>query len=775
MPTRTMSTGRRVKVTSLLLAASCLTRMEAQTTTVPSAITVKAGSMQHGALPHPLRPPVPVGRPVVGITFEGGGALGLAHIGVMRWMDEHHIPVDRISGTSMGALIGSLIASGAQPSDLQRLATSGILTSMFTLKPSLDHLSFRRREDRNELPQAFTIGLRGGHVTVGNALLTDDALNAFLSGQLVAYNSDALSFNDLPIPFRCVSTDLTTLRPLVFDSGSLPFAVRASISIPGVFPPVRYKGDILVDGAITDNMPVDVLRNDLHADVTIAVHLADSSFGDNDAQGITGVFARALQAGTSRNEEISRSQSDIQILPAVATFSAADYGKAVELEQAGYVAAEAQRDRLLPYALSNTDWASYEADLASRKRLPPTQISAVRVEAAGAPVPAEVVRRADKLQGQSFHEAQVEALVSDLRGNGAQDAFYSISHAPAEQGAVPAQTTPQDGVVIHLRNNLDGPPYLLFGTDLAAMNANVTSAVFDLRFVDQNLGSYGAELRSDVRLGYLTQLGTEYYQPLGGSPFYVQPHVLYLRQPVYEWLDQKRVAERMLQRAGGGFDVGVTLNRKLQAALQYQAATVRWVLKEGQDESPTQHLSGTTQSAAVHVIYTDRVAEIASPTGTRIDLTAGHLLHTAGSNEAPFADLKARHSFTFLRQNLLILSTQADTYFRNLVADPFRFTLGGPLRLSASSVDEYRGTDTVLGQATYLRRIANLPSGLGQGIYLTTAYEVGSIWSPERHSILRQDQLAGLLLNTPLGALTLGGAIGDAGHRKVFFTFGKVF
>jgi NTE family protein len=117
----------------------------------------------------------------------------------------------------------------------------------------------------------------------------------------------------------------------------------------------------------------------------------------------------------------------------------------------------------------------------------------------------------------------------------------------------------------------------------------------------------------------------------------------------------------------------------------------------------------------------------------------------------------------------------ADTYFRRNVADPLRFTLGGPMRLSASSIDEYRGTDDMLVRAVYLRRIASLPTQLGDGLYISTAYEGGEMWSPEQPAFLRQDGVLGVLAATPLGSITLGGSVGDAGRRKFFFTFGRLF
>ena len=520
-----------------------------------------------------------------------------------------------------------------------------------------------------------------------------------------------------------------------------------------------------------------MLRNELHAGVVIAVHLSDGAFEAKDATSLLGIFARAFQAGTNRNEEISLSLADIEILPSVSAFSPTDYSKGSALIQAGYDAAEKQRNRLLPYALSDEDWKLYQSNINSRRRPAPAYIKSVRVEGPDGVISAMLEKKADKLADHPFDVSRAEGAVADVRGEGALDAYYeTFQTASTPADGISRPPVPDDGIVLHWHPRADGPPYLLLGTDVLAESSNVTSTVFDVRFVDQNLGGYGSELRSSARLGYLTDLNTEYYRPLGTQRgLFIQPEVQLLRQPVYFWHDQKRVSERFLQRAGGGLDLGVTLNRNMQASLEYRASTLRWKLQDGVDDSPTPHLSGMVDSVAVHAVYSSRTAEIASSHGTQINLTAGHLLRATDSREAPFAKLDAKYSFALAQKNIFSLSTDANTYFRNNVADPLRFTLGGPLRLYASSEDEYRGTDTVLARAIYLRRVARLPTGLGQGIYFTTGYEAGSIWSPEQHSILRQDGFSGILLNTPIGAITLGGSVGDAGRRKVFFTFGKVY
>jgi NTE family protein len=764
----------RIVWTALICSLCFATTAFSQKDRSPIPVEEPGGSLKKVSSSH-LPLVVPEGRLSIGLALEGGGALGLAHIGVLAWMEENHVPVDRISGTSMGALVGALFASGKPIEDVEKLATGDVFTTLFSLRPAYSTLGFRRRQDRTELPQGISIGLRGGRISVGNALIADDRLDALLSDELVSYNTDVLDFDHLPIPFRCVATDLTTLRPKVFHSGSLPFAVRTSISIPGVFSPVRLDDHVFVDGAIVDNLPIDVLRDDLGAQVLIAVHLPDASFATADAASLVSVFGRAYQAGTARNEELSERQAQVVLSPEVTKFSSTDYDKSKALIAAGYAAAEAQRTTLKRYALNDADWAIYLRDRSSRIRQRPGFIRKLDVDGPSSQVASVAPIAKRDLENRPFSEDRIDRFVTDLRGEGASTAYYeTFSEAQSGDAAGSGQAA-DNALTVHLRPNWDGPPYVLLGADVVAMSGNVTSSIFDMRFVDQNFGGYGSELRSTLRLGYFTHAQIEYHRLLTWNGLYIQPSLSITRDPVYYWVDQKRSSERLLQRAGGGLDVGWTINPRLQIALTYSDSEVRWKLVDGADNSPTQHLSGNAQEGGVHASYSQEIAATVSPTGTTVDAFVGALFHTAMSPNTPMARLRGKHSWTIGKVNTINLSGEANTYFRAAVADPFRFTVGGPLRLYASSIDEYRGTDDVLGRLVYLHKIVTLPTGIGEGIYLTGGYEAANIWSRDASSILRQDAFGGVLVSTPVGTLTLGGAIGDAGHRKVFFTFGHLF
>ena len=754
--------------------------------TLPSATPATApGTMRASSATLP--DVAPSGRPSIGLVLDGGGALGLAHIGVLKWFEEHHIPVDRIAGASMGALVGGLYAEGHSAHEVAEIAEGNSLESVFRLESDYQDLDYRGRENRRELPQAIQLGLHKG-VTLRNSLLIDNGLNAFLSDVFFSANASTLNWNTLPIPFRCVATDLTAMRPVVYSSGSIARAVRASVSLPGVFPPVEQDGHWLVDGGVVDNLPTDLARTDLKADVIIAVTVPSADLTPGDVSSIVGVLQRSFSTQIAYNEAQSLKIANIILEPQTKQLTALDYDQAAHFIDTGYAAAEAQRVALLKYALGDAAWQVYLADKNARRPKTPSHFDTVQVQG-GTPGAQAVVKASLAPLTSATNASQSDALPQQVHAallpvmrDGRFQATYTV--VPADQLLTAPQTTfnngtdidrtagKGDGILVRLHDVGNGPPYLLVGASVTAATGNVTRQTIDFRLNQQDFGGYGSELRSDVRLGFLTDASTEYYRLLTGSGFFIKPRVEILRQPVYIYQNQRRIQERFQQNAGGSIDLGKTFSPRSQAGVEWTDQVVRWDIASGSNGQPA--YSGDAQTVLAHYRFDGQNASLVSTEGVRLQVSAGYLYNTVQSENAPVAHVQAADVHAF-GNNILGVSFRADSYFRNNVADPLRFTLGGPLTLSASSIDEYRGTDDYLARAAVLRRFAQLPTAIGQGLYAVVVYEGGEMWSPEKPAFLRQDGTIGVLAATPLGAITLGTSIGDAGRRKVFFTFGRLF
>jgi NTE family protein len=719
---------------------------------------------------------VPANRPAIGLALEGGGALGLAHVGVIQWFEDHRVPIDRISGTSMGALVGATYATGHTPAEMRALATSGAFMNVFTLQTPYVDSSFRRRQDSRQTPAALAVGLVHG-VALRNALLTDRGVNQFLTTNLLDYDRAGIDYNALPIPFRCVATDLNTLQAVTFSSGPLPQAVRASISIPGVFSPVQDAGGhYLADGGIVDNLPTSALRNDLHADVVIAIRLEDAPLGNGDVSSIVGVLNRAFTAGIVQNVVRSLQLADLVVTVPLANYSGTDYSKGGQLIREGYLAAESNSAALLRYALNEQDWAAYLADRNQRRRPQPGVLREVRVDGGEAGAKQQVRADLKGLEGRPISAANTLNALNPVQADGVYSASYQTfgpPTAPGQPAPGPDAAAPDSGVLVHLSKDPTGPPYLLIGPELAAETANISRFELNMRLVDQNLGGYGSELRANVDLGFMTALNAEYYRLLSPGGFFIEPRAGIVREPVYIWANQKRVAERLEQNLDAGVEAGRTIGNSLQISAGWRALDTRWGLTTGTGGGP--YINGTAQEGLLHIDLDRETSGSVSPSGFRFNAAAGALYHAVSSANAPLVMASAARTWLWRGSNIFGLTGEVSSYLRANVAEPFRFTLGGPRRLAASSIDEYRGTDTYLARAGYLHRIAALPTGLGQGLYAVFGYEAGEIWSPESRAILRQDGTLGLLAATPLGSISIGGSVGDAGHRKVFITVGRLF
>jgi len=209
-------------------------------------------------------------RPRIALVLEGGGALGFAHIGVIDYLEQHHIPVDLVVGTSMGGLIGGLYASGQSPDQIRTLMRTINWDVAIGGRIPFRDLSYRRKQDREDFPNRLDFGLKHG-LSLPEGLNSGQEVGLILDKATLA-DYDLASFNDLPIPYRCVATNMSTGRAYVFDRGSLGRAMRATMSIPGVFVPVVIDGQMFTDGGAVDNLPVDVARAN-GADIVIASYL----------------------------------------------------------------------------------------------------------------------------------------------------------------------------------------------------------------------------------------------------------------------------------------------------------------------------------------------------------------------------------------------------------------------------------------------------------------------------------------------------------------------
>ncbi len=607
-------------------------------------------------------------------------------------------------------------------------------------------------------------------MSLRNSLLTDTGLNDLLDQEFLNYN-DQTDFNNLPIPFRCQATDLTAAQTVTFARGSLPDAVRASASIPGVFRPFEMEGHEYVDGAILENLPTPDVKA-MKADVIIAVSLPLEPVGQGELGSILGVLQRAFAVGIEANEREDRKLANVVIMPEVKGFTANDYLKMDALAARGYAAAEAQKAALLQYALPEDQYKAYLAARRAKERPPAGTVLRVKVVAPNPGVQEYVEREFAPLVNQPVDTDQIDDLLANIRSDGRYNADYTVGYDNT------ASNRPILLVSVKDKNN--GPPFLDIGLNLAAQTGGVTRATLSSILLYQDLGGYGSAARANIDLGYLTRVQGEYYYKLNPfSRYFIAPRANLTREPFYIYNGNYRVSERQSQFGGFGTDVGWSDGKYEELRVGWALQNVQWYPTTGSDSLP--NYAGNSQTVRARFVYDSQDRALVPRYGIRSETNLGYLYDTQGSPSAPQFSEQFQYAHevgrgnTKIKDDVFLVNAEGGTMFNRDVPQPFRYTLGGPLRVSALAYDQLRGTDYFLLTPGYLHRIFALPAPINGNFYVGGTYELGQMRAPDASTITRQDVYFGLIAETPLGVITIAPAIGNDGQHKFIFTLGRFF
>jgi NTE family protein len=712
------------------------------------------------------QPPTPAHRPRIGLALSGGSALGLAEIGVLRWMEENQIPVDRIAGTSMGSIIGAMYATGMSPAEIEEFAEKINWDEAFLPEPVYTQISYRRKQDRRDFlikaPLGLKHGLRGP--------------NGFNSGQGVGLLLDRIafpesgvaSFDDLPIPFRCVATDMLSGEGVVLRDGPLAQAVRASMAIPGVFTPVEINGRVLADGGMVQNIPVETVL-DMHADVVIAVELRLPPGNPTQMETITGVLRRAVEVMITQNEQHSLALANTTVHIGTGGYDVADYTHVKELVELGYRTASAQSAALQPYAIRDpAEWRDYLAARAARKHHPPDKVDIVEVTGADSDTDSRLQKRLGKTLEGPLNLSKVETELTRFAGEGE---FDRLGYEGFTQNGVPALR-----VTTHDKSY--GPPFV----DLA-VNVNGSGvAAFDFsagaRVTFMDIAHRGGEWRNDLLFGSSNLGATEFYQPLGQSRFFVAPYAFASKFARNSFSGLTRVAVFGDERAGGGFDIGYDSGRRSEFRIGYEIFEGKLNPLIGSAGLPIVH--GSTGEFRARYVWDGQDSPSVPSRGTRVVATLSRVLQSPGLAH-PIGQLDVQTS-SFVPvgpKTSLFFSISGGTTFRGS-AGPFQvFSLGGPFRLGAYLPYEFLGNHYAYASLGFRREFYRLPALAGRKIYWGGWYEAGTAFGTVTDDpgpvVVRGTFNLGLIADTIVGPIALAGSVSPTGQSRVNFSIGRLF
>lgn len=701
-------------------------------------------------------------RPKVGLVLEGGGALGLAHIGVLEWLEEHRIPVNYVAGTSMGGLVGGMYATGHDASQVKEIVKTINWTEVLQGQTPYKSLSFRRKEDAFEYPNSLEFGLKKG-LQFPEGFNSGQQVVMILDKVALPY-SEVESFNDLPIPFACVATDLVTSKQFVFRQGSLSVALRSTMSLPGIFSPVRWDGHIFADGGLMDNLPVDVAQS-MGAGLTLAVHLETATLEPNATLSSFGVLGRSVSVAVAANEMRSIEKADILITVPLQDYGSLDYDRAEEIIKLGYEAAQAKATLLSSLSVDEPTWQAYLAERASRRRTTPVP-QFVEVATTDTKWEKNIESDLSSAVGKPVDPETLQNQLMDLKGDGR---FSSLSYQMTSRAGKPGLLI--TGVEKPYSPPIVQPLLLLDGSNfngvLFSMGARIT-------FLD--FGSYRAELRNDVVIGSEYGIRSEYYRPFSAtSRWFVAPNIAADRTqyPIYH--EDNFLAQYHKVSAGGGLDVGYQYGRIAQLSLGYMAAYQTFKPDIGNQATlPT--VSGRFGATTLRFGLNDvddpvipRSGQFMNLSGSWVDANPGaaHSYPLSEGQMAKFVKLNDPSSAYFV--------VRGGTSFGNTLIGVPPFSLGGRNDFAAYGENELLTNQYYMLQTGYLRKVARLPVLLGEGLYFNGLFEVGKVFGPPFGPQVPGDISGSLVVNTIFGPVAFGGAVGTAGHQRVFLKLGRIF
>ncbi|MFB2802810.1 patatin-like phospholipase family protein [Shewanella seohaensis] len=716
-------------------------------------------------------------RPKVGLVLSGGGAKGAAHVGVLKILEEHHIPVDYIAGTSIGAYVAGMYSLGYSASEVEAIMMGVDWDSGYSDTIPRNVLSYRDKQLRDRYNIPLNIGYTEGEVRAPSGLLRGQTMSQLLrqSTDLVQQFGD---FDTLAIPYRAVATDLETSLPVVIDHGSLVKAMQASATVPGALQPTLIDGKLLVDGGIANNMPVDVVKA-MGADIVIAVDIGSPLVTKDKLDSTIAVLDQLSNFLTNASTEKQKqllSEKDVLIRPAIDALSTTDFTIMPLALTLGKEAANGQLDKLQSMSVSAEEYAAYvEAKKAKGKRL---------MADVAHPIQEIVFDNQSKVSLNLLKETldlKAGQAVTKDELNDALKRIYSLNKfervdaefVESEEGRVLTVTT---------RAKSWGPNYFQLGFNWEDDFSTESAISFDMAYTMTDLTFNGGEWRNEVKLGFEKLFATEFYQPLDrDQDFYSRARYQY---DVHNWdLYDNNNRALIFDKKTHTVELGIGYNYVLQGFVELGLVAEKGVIVN--DAWLIKDFDFKSYGAYLRAGY-DSLDSISFPTsGNRITLNVyvrnEDFDDLVDNNENEYsvqieADWKGalsvgNHAFV---GKASVATNNNDGYNTLHLSD-----LGGFLNLSGYHKDSLTGAHKLFGAFVYQYDLGRDALGMTDyPLYLGLSLEAGNVWF-ERDEVSLSDLIYASSLyigtDTSMGPAALGFGITDMGDKSLYLFIGKAF
>lgn len=736
--------------------------------TVPVALLglpVSKARAEEPVLACRARPVVPENRPRVGLVLGGGGARGIAHIAVLRKLEALHIPVDCIAGTSMGALVGALYASGKSVDQIQEFVLALDWDRLFNDSLDRRERSYRRKTDDTLVLSAPGIGISSKGLTIAGGLLAGERI-LLLFEKMIEPVATIENFDNLPIPYRAVAADINSGDAVVLDRGDLALAMRASMSIPGVFPPVRIANHVVVDGGVARNVPVDIARA-MGADIIIAVDVGTPLAvitPQSNVLEITGQVTGLLTVRNTAEQLATLTPRDVLVSPPlgdrVGTSSFGKGPEALAIGKEGADAATAALSRL------SVDDASYAQNVAMRqgRQGPPPVVQFVRLDNRSRYSDSFLLTRMDIPVGKPFDSVRAENSLYRVFG------LNTLSQVTYEL----VQENGQQGVIVHVNEKLQGPNYLEAGLSSSGDFNGRFDLSLRLGILRSPINDSGGEMRYLVSLGDETGFLTEYYQPLGAAgKYFFAARGQYQSYHIDAYdNDDHKTAEYNARQIGGTLTFGREFGNYGAIGVGYTRAAGNVTVDIG-DQVPRKHF----QTGQMYLEATvDRLDSFYFPRDGYLARTRYTWSRDSFGADTNFdqLDVDAIDAYAFGRHSVQFgfryhVTTSGVAPIQSV------YRLGGFSRLVGFADNELSGQDYGLVVLGYSYRMGSF---FNQDALIGTEFEYGNAWSTRRQMSWGNSLLNGsvyLGLNSWIGPILFGIGGRQGGEYNVFLEVGHRF
>ena len=701
-----------------------------------------------------------------GLVLSGGGARGLAHIGVLKQLEEMNIPIDAIAGTSMGAVIGGLYAAGYSADELEQIALDLDWQATLSDTPLREDIPYRRKQDDRDFLVKQRLTFKDGALSFPLGLLQGQNMGVVLESLLV-HTNEIDDFDRLPIPFRAVATDIATGEAVVFDHGHLPLAIRASLALPGFFAPVEVDGRLLVDGVLSKNVPIDVARA-MGVDRVIVVDIGTPLKSASELNSVLDIMDQTTTLLTRTNTErqlATLTDADLLLQPALGDMGFSSFA---ETQQAIDAGAQSPSDAQGVLAFVAPPGSDAGGNLASSRPQRQAIIHAVEVDNSGKVADEVVLSMIRQEVGEPLNLARLQTDMGTIYGT---DYFSRVTYEVVhDQG--------HNTLLVHTAGRRTGTDYLRLGLNLVDDFEGDSQYNLGASFRVNGLNPLGAEWLTRLQVGSDQELYTEFYQPLDyGSRYFVAPFIDADSRNLEVIDDNDPIVAYRQKRYGAGINIGrqIANNGEVRFGLSRYRGNSR--VRIGDPDLPDVDFDEAFYSIEVDRDTLDNVNFPRS--GDEAKFSWRQSEPALGADERyQQIEFKANKAFGFGPNSWQVGGFIGRTDSDVNVAQS-SFVLGGPGWFSGFRQDALAGQNYQLGRLVYYRRLTpSYFNAFSLPLYLGASLEYGRVYNRDDTDFDTGYFTGGSLLlgmDTLVGPLFFGLGANEEGHEALYMKLGQTF